>query len=73
MNTLHIIFAHFQGDVILEQYIRIGFLKNRKLALFSVNVFSTQVQIKDTFSKGYRRCNFMYLVLGKYHPKRSNS
>ena len=39
MNTLHIIFAHFQGDVILEQYIRIGFLKNCKLALFSVNVF----------------------------------
>ena len=34
MNALHAIFAHFQGDVILEQYIRIGFLKNCKLALF---------------------------------------
>ena len=34
MNALHAIFAHFQGDVTLEQYIRIGFLKNCKLPLF---------------------------------------
>ena len=34
MNALHAIVAHFQDDVILEQYIRIGFLKNCKLALF---------------------------------------
>ena len=63
MNTLHIIFAHCQGDVILEQHIRIGFLR----------YLARKVKLKDTFSKGDRRCNFMYLVLGKYHPKASNS
>ena len=30
-------------------------------------------KLKDTFSKGDRRCNFMYLVLGKYHAKGSNN
>ena len=34
MNALHAIFVHFKDEVILEQYIRIGFLKNCKLALF---------------------------------------
>ena len=34
MKALHAIFVHFKDDVILEQYIRIGFLKNYKLALF---------------------------------------
>ena len=40
---------------------------------WSPSVFSGKVKLKDTFSKGDRRCNFMYLVLGKYHPKASNS
>ena len=30
-------------------------------------------KLKDTFSKGDRRCNFMYLVLDKYHAKGSNN
>ena len=34
MNALHTIFVHFKDDVILEQYIRIGFPKNCKIALF---------------------------------------